>query len=209
MTSSPITSWQTEGENVDALIYFLFLSSKITVDGDCCNHEIRRLLLGRKAITNLDSVLKSKDITFADKGSYSQGYHISCSHVQIWELDPKEGRVLKNWCFQTVVLEKNFESPLDSKEPKPLVSLSLFLIIVIYFLIEDNCFIEFYWFLPNINMTSQSVLKEIYPEYSLEGLMLKLKLQYFGHLIQRVDLLEKTLILGKIEGRRRGWQRMR
>ena len=83
MTSSPITSWQTEWENVDALTYFLFLSSKITVDGDCCNHEIRRLLLGRKAITNLDSVLKSKDITFADKGSYSQGYHLSCSHVQI------------------------------------------------------------------------------------------------------------------------------
>ena len=102
------------------------------------------------------------------------------------------------------MLEKNFESPLDSKEPKPLVSLSLFLIIVIYFLIEDNCFIELCWFLLNINMTSQSVLKEIYPEYSLEGLTLKLKLQYFGHLIQRVDLLEKTLILGKTEGRRRG-----
>ena len=179
------------------------------MDGDCCNHEIRRSLLGRKAITNLDSVLKSKDITFANKGSYSQGYRLSCSHVQIWELDHKEGSVRKNWCFQTVVLEKNFESPLDSKEPKPLVSLSLFLIIVIYFLIEDNCFIELCWFLPNINMTSQSVLKEIYPEYSLEGLTLKLKLQYFGHLIQRVDLLEKTLILGKTEGRRRGWQRMR
>ena len=67
MTSSPITSWQTEWENVDALTYFLFLSSKITVDGDCCNHEIRRLLLGRKAITNLDSVLKRKDMTLPEK----------------------------------------------------------------------------------------------------------------------------------------------
>ena len=101
------------------------------------------------------------------------------------------------------MLEKNFESPLDSKEPKPLVSLSLFLIIVIYFLIEDNCFRELCWFLPNINMTSQSVLKEIYPEYSLEGLTLKLKLQYFDHLMGRADSLEEILMLGNIEGKRR------
>ena len=114
--------------------------------------------------------IKEERHHFADKGSYSQGYGLSCSHVQIWALDHKEGRVLKNWCFQTVVLEKNFESPLDSKEPKPLVNLS-FLIIVIYFLIEDDCFTELSWFLPNINMTSQSGLKGINPEYSLEGLM--------------------------------------
>ena len=105
---------------------------------------------------------------------YSQSYDFSSSHIWIWQLDHKEGWTLKNWCFWAVVLEKTLESPLDSKEIKP------------------------------INP------KGINPEYSLEGLMLKLKLQYFGHLMQRADLLEKTLMLGKIEGRRkRGWQRMR
>ena len=88
---------------------------KITVDDDC-SHEIKRhSLLGRKALTNLDSVLKSKNNHFADKGPYSQGYSFSSNHVQLWELDHKEGRVLKNWCFWTVVLEKTLESPLDSK----------------------------------------------------------------------------------------------
>ena len=91
----------------------------------------------------------------------------------MWELDCEESWPLKNWCFQTVVLEKTLESPLDYKE------------------------------------INQSILKEINPEYSWEGLTLKLKLQYFGHLMRRADSLENTLMLGKIEGRRRGWQRMR
>ena len=145
----------------------------MTADGDC-NHKIKRqLLLETKAITNLDSVLKSRDITLLTKGLCSQSYGFSSSHVWMWELDHKEGWVPKNWCFCSVVLEKILESPLDTRR------------------------------------SNQLILKEINPEYSLEGLMLKLKLQYFGHLMQRVDSLEKTLMLGKIEGRKRsGWQRM-
>ena len=108
---------------------------------------------------------------FANKDSYSQSYCLSRSHVQMWELDHKEGWVLRNWCFWTVVLEKTLENHLDSKEIKPVNS------------------------------------KRIDPEYSLEVLMLKL--QNFDHLIGRSDLLEKTLMLGKTDGRRRGWQRMR
>ena len=111
---------------------------------------------------------------FANKGPSGQGYGFSSSHVWMWELDYKEGWVLKNWCFWSVVLEKTLESPLDFKE------------------------------------IQQSILKEISPECSVEGLMLKLKLQYFGHLMQRTDSFEDTLMLGKIEGgRRRGRQRMR
>ena len=95
---------------------FIFLGSKITADGDC-SHEIRRqLLLGRKAMTNLDSVLKSRDITLPTKGPYSQGYGFSSSHVWLWELDYKKGRAPKN---QTVVLEKTLENLLDCKEIKP------------------------------------------------------------------------------------------
>ena len=128
---------------------------------------------GRKAMTNLDGILKSGD-HFADKGPNSQSYGFSSSHVCMWKLDHKEGWVLKNWCFRTVVLEKTLESPLDCKEIKP------------------------------VN------LKGINPEYSLEGLMLKLKLLYLGHLMQRADSLEKTPMLGKIEDRRlSGRQRMR
>ena len=96
---------------------FIFLGSKITADGDY-NPEIKRhLLLGRKAMTNLDSMLKSRDIT--DKGPSSQSYSFSSSHVWMWELDHKESWMPKNWCFWTVVLEKTLESPLDSKEIKP------------------------------------------------------------------------------------------
>ena len=110
----------------------------------------------------------------ADKGPYSQSYDFSSSHIQMWGLDYKGGRTLKNLCFQIAVLEKTLESPLDSK------------------------------------ISKKSIIKEINTEYSLEGLMLNLKLQYFGHLIQRANSLEKTLILGKIEGRRReGKQRIR
>ena len=123
-------------------------------------------------MTNLDSILKSRDNIF--KGLYSQSYGFSSRHVWMWDLDYKEGWAPKNWCFWTVVLEKTLERP---------------------------------WTARRLN---QSILKEISPEYSLEGLMLKLKLQYLGHLIQRTDSFEKTLMLGKTEGRRRrGWQRMR
>ena len=104
MASRPITSWQTDGEKVKAVTDFIFLGSKITPDGDW-SHEIRCLLLGRKTMTNLDSVLKSKDIT-AGKDLYSHGYGLSSTHVWMWELDHKEGRVPKNWCFRTLVLEK-------------------------------------------------------------------------------------------------------
>ena len=97
---------------------FPLLGSKITADGDY-SHEIRWLLLGRKAMTNLDSMLKSKDITLPTKGQYSQGHGLSSNQVLMWELDHKEGRTLKNWWFQTVVLNKTLESPLESKEIKP------------------------------------------------------------------------------------------
>ena len=144
-----------------------FWVSKVTADGDC-SHEIkRRLLLGRKAMTNLDSILKSREITLSTK------VHL-VKDVWMWELDYKESWVPKNWCFWTVVLEKTLESPLDRRS------------------------------------SNQSILKEISPECSLEGLMLKLKLQYFGHLMQRTDSFEKTLMLRKIEGGRgRGQQRLR
>ena len=143
-----------------------FGAPKITADGDC-SHEIKRcLLLGRKVMTNLDSIFKSRDITLPTKVRLSQGYGFSSGHVWMWELDCEEGWAPKNWCFWTVVLEKTLESPLDCKE--------------------------------------------ISPGISLEGMMLKMKLQYFGHLTRRVDSLEKTLMLGGIGGRRRrGWQRMR
>ena len=107
------------GGKVEVVTDFLFLGSKITVDGDC-SPEIRRcMILGRKAMTNLDSMLKSKDITLPTKGQYSQGHGLSSNQVLMWELDHKEGRTLKNWWFQTVVLNKTLESPLESKEIKP------------------------------------------------------------------------------------------
>ena len=121
-------------------------------------------------MTNIDSILKSRDIT--DKGLSSQSYGFSSSHVWLWELDHNEGWAPKNWCFWTVML-------LNSQEKTLRVP----------------------W---TARRSNQPILKEISPEYSLEGLMLKLKLQYFGHLMQRTDSLEKTLILGKI--RRRQWQ---
>ena len=155
------------------MIDFMFLGSKITADGEC-SHEIKRcLVLGRKAMNNLDSTLKSRDISLLEAPS-SQSYGFSSSHVWMWELDYKESWAPKNWCCWTVVLEKTLESLLDCKEIQP------------------------------------SILKEISPEYSLEGPMLKLKLLYFGHLMWTADSLEKTLMLWKIEGeRRRGRQWMR
>ena len=118
MASCPLTSWQIDGETMQTVRDFIFLGSKITVDSDCC-HEIKRhLLLGRKAMTKLDSMLKSRDY-FANKGLSSQSYGFSSSHVWMWELDYKEGWALKNWCFWTVVLEKTLENPLDCKEIQP------------------------------------------------------------------------------------------
>ena len=114
--------------------------------------------------------VKKQRHNFVHKVSYSQSYGFSGSHVWMWELDHKEGWVLKNWCFQSVVQEKTLKVPWTARR------------------------------------SNQSVLKEINPEYLLEGLILKLKLQYFGHLMERADSLEKILMLGKIEGKRRGEQ---
>ena len=120
MASGPITSWQMDGETMEAVTDFIFLGSKITADGDC-SHEIKRpFLLGRKAMANLDSILQSRDITLLTRGSISQSYGFSSSHAWIWELDHKEGWTPKNWCFWSVMLEKTLESPLDCKEIKPL-----------------------------------------------------------------------------------------
>ena len=132
------------------------------------------LLLGRKAMTNLDSIIKKQRHYFADKGPSSQSYGFSGSHVWMWELNHKEIWLLKNWCFQSVVLEKTLESPLDCKEIKP-----------------------------------------VYPKGNQSWIFIgstdaELKLQYFGHLMWRTDSLGKTLMLGRIEGRRRrGRQRTR
>jgi len=174
MPSGPITLWQIDGETVGTVTDFIFLGFKITADG-YCSHEIkRRLLLERKAMTNLDSILKSRDITLPTKVVLVKAMVFSGSHVQMWEWDHKESWVPKNWCFWTVVLEKTLESPLDCKEIQPVHS-------------EGD-----------------------QPWDFLEGLTLKLKLQYFGHLIRRADSFEKTLMLGGIGGRRRrGRQRMR
>ena len=171
MASGPTTSWEIDGETVETVADSIFLGSKITADGDC-SHEIKRhLLLGRKVMTNLDSILKSRHY-FANKGPSSQGYGVCCGHVWMWELDCEEGWAPKNWCFWTAVLEKTLESPLDCRR------------------------------------SNQSILKEISPGISLEGMMLQLKLQYFGHLMRRVDSLQKTLMLGGLragEGDDRGW----
>ena len=124
-------------------------------------------------MTNLESILKNRDITLPTMVCIVKA-GFSISHVWMWEIDHKEGRMPKTCCFWTVVLEMTLEGPMDYKKIKP------------------------------------SILKEINPEYSLEGQMLKLKFQYFGHLMEKADSFEKTLMLGKIEGRRRhGWQRTR
>ena len=116
MASSPITSWQIDGETMETVTDFIFLGFKILMDGDC-SHEIKRhLLLGRKAMTNLDNILKSRDILFPTKGLSSQSYGFSSSHVQMWELDYKEDWAPKNWCFRTVVLEETLDSPLESRD---------------------------------------------------------------------------------------------
>ena len=160
--------WRTMETVTDTILG----GSKITAYGDC-SHEIKRcLLLGRKAMTNLDSILKSRDI--ANKGPSSECYGFTSSHVWLWGMDYKGSWVPKNWCFWSVVLEKTLESPLDCKEIQPVH--------------------------PKGN---QSWI-------FIRGLMLKLKLQYFGHLMWRTDSFRKTLMLGKIEGRKtRGQRRMK
>ena len=118
MASGPITSWQIDGEMVETVTNFIFLGSQITADGDC-SHEIKRcLLLGRKVMTNLDSILKNRDILLPTKVQLVKAV-FSSSHVWMWELDYKESWVLKNWCFWAVVLEETPESPLDCKEIQP------------------------------------------------------------------------------------------
>ena len=120
MASGPITSWQIEGETMETVTDFILGGSKTTADGDC-SHEIKRhLVLGRKAMTNLYSVWKSRDKYYlGNKGPCSQSYGFSSSHIWMWELDHKESWAPKNWCFWAMVSEKTLESPLDYKKIKP------------------------------------------------------------------------------------------
>ena len=123
MATGLITSWQIDEETVKIISDFIFLGSKITADGDCSHEIIRHLLLGRKVMANLDSILKSRDITLSTKVHLSsQGYGFSSGHVWMWELDCEESWAPKNWCFWTVVLEKTLASPLDCKETQPVHS---------------------------------------------------------------------------------------
>ena len=174
MASGPITSWQTDGETVETVSDFIFLGSKITADGDCSNEIKRCLLLGRKVMTNLDSVLKSRDITLPTKVHRVKAivFPVVMYGCESWTIKKAECRridVFELWCWRRLL-----------RVP---------------------------W---TVRRSNQSILKEISPGCSLEGLMLKLKLQSFAHLMQRADSFEKTLMLGKIEGRRRrGRQRMR
>ena len=174
MASGPITSWQIDRETVETVVDFISLGSKITVDGDCSHDIKRRLLLGRKVMTNLDSILKSRDITL-----------------------PTEVRLVKAMVFPVVMY--GYESwTVKKAEQRRIDAFDLW-----YWrrLLRDP------W---TARKSNQSTLKEISPGCSLEGLMLKLKLQYLGHLIRRADSFEETLMLGKIEGRRRrGRERMR
>ena len=172
MAPGPITSWQIDGETVETEADFILGGSKITADGDCSHVIKRHLLLGRKAMTNLDGILKNRDITLPAKVCLVKAMLFP---VVVYG---SEGRTIKKvehqsidafelWCWRRLL-----RVPWTPRRP------------------------------------NQSKLKEISPEYSLEGLMLKLKLQYFGHLMQRADSFEKTLMLGKIEGRRRRGRQM-
>ena len=151
MASGPITSWQIDGESVETVSDFLFLGSKITADGDC-SHEIkRRLLLGRKVMTNLDSILKSKDITLSAKVHLvkAMDFPVVMYGCESWTIKKAELRridAFELWCWRRLL-----RVPWTARR------------------------------------SNQSTLKEISSEYSLEGLMLKLKLQYFGYLMQRAD----------------------
>ena len=174
MASGLITSWEIDGETVETVSDFIFLGSKITADDDC-SHEIKRhLLLGRKAMTNLDNILKSSNITLPTKVHIVKAmvFPVVMHGFESWTVKKAERRridAFELWCWRRLL-----RVPWTTRR------------------------------------SNQSILKEISPEYSLEGLMLKLKFQYFGHLMQRADSFEKTSILGKNEGgRRRGQQRMR
>ena len=174
MASGPITSWEIDGETVETVSDFIFLGSKITADGDC-SHEIKRcLLLGRKAMTNLDSIFKSRDITLPTKVHLVKAvvFPVVMYGCESWTVKKAEHQridAFELWCCRRLL-----RVPWTARR------------------------------------SNQSILKEISPGCSLEGLMLKLKLQYFGHLMWRVDSLEKTLMLRGIGGRRRrGRQKMR
>ena len=166
-----VNRWGDSGNS--GWLYFFF-GSKITVDGDC-SHEIKRhLLLGRKVMTNLDSILKKQRHYCASKGPSGQGCGFSSGHVWMWELDCEESWEPKNWCFELWRWRRLLRVPWTARR------------------------------------SNQSILREISHGWSLEGLMLKLKLQYFGHLMWRIDSFAKTLFLiGLVGRRRRGWQRMR
>ena len=174
MASGPITSWQIDVETAETVADFIFLGSKITADGDC-SHEIKIcLLLGRKVMPNLDSILKSTDITLSTKVYLVKAmvFPVVMYGCESWTIKQAEHQridAFKLWCWRRLL-----------RVP---------------------------W---TARTSNQSILKEIRPGCSLEGLMLNLKHQYFGHLMRRADSFEKTLMLGKIEGRRRrGRQRMR
>ena len=117
MASGPITSWQIDAEAMETMTGFIFLASKITSDGDC-SHEIKRLAPWKKSYDKPRQCIKKQRHYFANRGWFSQTYGFSSSHIQVWVLDHKEGWVVKNWCFWTVVLEMTLESPLDSMEIK-------------------------------------------------------------------------------------------
>ena len=174
MSSGPITSWQIDGETMETVTNFILGGSKITADDDC-SHEIKRcLLLGRKTMTNLDSILKSRAITLPTKVHIVKAmvFPVVMYGCESWTIKKAEcwrTDTFELWCWRRLL-----RVPWTARR------------------------------------SNQSVVKEISPEYSLEGLMLKLILPYFGHLMWITDSLEKILILGKIEGRRRRqWQRMR
>ena len=174
MASGPITSWEIDGETVETVSDFILGGSKITADGDC-SHEIKRhLLLGRKVMTNLDSIFKSRDITLPIKVCLVKAmvFPVVMYGCESWTVKKAECRridAFELWCWRRLLRVR--------------------------------------W---TARRSNQSILKEINPGISLEGMMLKLKLQYFGHLMRRVDSLEKTLMLGGIGGRRRrGGQKMR
>ena len=172
MASSPIASWQIDGGKVETGTDFIYLGSKITVDGDY-SHEIKRhLLLGRKTMTNLQSILKTRDITFPAKIHIVKAmvFPVVMYGCESWTIKKSEHQriaAFELWCWRRVLR------------------------------------------VPWTRRSNQSILKEINPEYSLEGLMLRLKLQYFGLLIQRADSLEKIFMLGKTETKgeegSRGW----
>ena len=174
MASGSIASWEIGGETVETVSDFILGGSKITADGDC-SHEIkRRLLLGRKLTTNLESILKSKDVTWSTKVRLVKAmvFPVVMYGCERWTIKKAECRridAFELWCWRRLL-----RVPWTARR------------------------------------SNQSTLKDISPGCSLEGLMMKLKLQYFDHLMWRVDSLEKTLMLGGIGGRRRrGWQRMR